>query len=133
MATAFNLVDSSAWLEYLADSPNAGEFAGAIEATAQLIVPTLVLTEVARRLDAQGRRRVIPQVVAHMRLGNIVPLDETLALAAASVGRQHTLHLADSIVYATAAAFNAIVWTQNADFKKLAKVEYRPHPRRRRT
>ena len=132
MPIASNLVDSSAWLEYLADAPNTGAFAGAIEATAQLVVPTLVMTEVARRLDAQGRRRVIPQVVAHMRLGRIIPLDETLALAAAMIGRQHTLALADSIVYATALAFDAIVWTQDADFKDLARVEYRAHARRPR-
>ncbi len=132
MPTAPNLVDSSAWLEYLADAPNAGEFADAIEATAQLIVPTLVMTEVARRLDAQGRRRVIPQVVAHMRLGQIIPLDESLALAAASVGRQHSLALADSIVYATAIAFEATVWTQDVEFKPLDNVEYRAHVRRRR-
>ncbi len=133
MPTAFNLVDSSGWLEYLADAPNAAEFASVIEATAQLLVPTLVMTEVARRLDAQGRRRVIPQVVAHMRLGRIIPLDETLALAAATIGRQHALALADSIVYATAIEFGALVWTQDADFKDLEHVEYRQHaPRRRR-
>lgn len=131
MPTAFNLVDSSAWLEYLADAPNADEFASTIEATSQLIVPTLVMAEVARRLDAQGRRRVIPQVVAHMRLGRIVPLDETLALTAATVGRQYTLALADSVVYATALALDAIVWTQDADFKGLDRIEYRQHARRR--
>jgi len=132
MPTACNLIDSSAWLEYLADAPNASEFADAIERTSQLVVPTLVMTEVARRLDAEGRRRVIPQVVAHMRLGNVVPLDEPVALSAATIGRLHSLALADSIVYATALAYNAIVWTQDADFKDLPNVEYRAHRRPRR-
>ncbi len=67
-----------------------------------------------------------------MRLGKIVPLDERLALAAATIGRQHSLALADSIVYATAIEFDATVWTQDADFKDLDRVEYRAHARRRR-
>lgn len=118
----------------LADGPNADEFAAAVAATDRLLVPTLVMPEVARRLDAQSRRRIIPQVVAHMRAGQVVQLDATLVLSAAAVGRQHdrALALADSIVYATALAFEAVVWTQDADFKSLEPVGYRAHSRRRR-
>lgn len=129
MATASNVVDSSAWLEFLADGPNAEAFAPAIEGAGALVVPTLVITEVARRLDAQGRRRLIPQVIGHMRQGRVVALDEHLALEAAIVGRQHRLALADSIVYATALQVRGIVWTQDADFRKLPGVEYRAHRR----
>jgi predicted nucleic acid-binding protein len=132
MATASNVIDSSAWLEYLADGPNAEEFAPAIEAVGALVVPTLVMTEVARRLDAQGKRRVIPQVIGHMRQGRVVPLDEHLALEAAVVGRLHKLALADSIVYATALAVRGTVWTQDVDFRELAGVEYRAHKSRGR-
>lgn len=132
MPTASNVVDSSAWLEYLADGPNASEFAPVIEALSTLVVPTLVMTEVARRLDAQGKRRLIPQVIGHMRQGAVIPLDEGLALDAATLGRQHGLALADSIIYATALAVGAWVWTQDVDFKDLARVEYRPHRRKGR-
>lgn len=83
MATASNVIDSSAWLEYLADEPNADEFAAVIEQVGALVVPTLVMTEVARRLDAQGKRRLIPQVIGHMRQGRVVALDEHLALGLA--------------------------------------------------
>lgn len=72
MPTASNVVDSSARLEYLADGPNARAFAEAIQTTRELVVPTLVITEVARRLDAQGQRRLIPRVVAHMRQGEVL-------------------------------------------------------------
>jgi uncharacterized protein with PIN domain len=41
-----NAVDSSAWLEFFADGPNAGEFAAAIEDADSLIVPTISLFEV---------------------------------------------------------------------------------------
>ena len=131
MPTGSNVVDSSAWLEYLAEGPNASDFAGVIEAVDKLVVPTLVITEVARRLDAQGRRRLIPQVVAHMRQGRVVPLDDHLALEAATVGRLHHLALADSVIYATAQASGAVVWTQDRDFQLLPRVEFRPHRRGR--
>ena len=123
------VIDSSAWLEYLANGPNAEEFAHAIEAADRLIVPTVVVTEVLRRLDAQGRGAVIPDVLAHMRQGRLVPLDDQLAVAAAVLGRQHGLPLADSIIYATARIVGGTVWTQDEDFRSLPGVQYRPHRR----
>jgi predicted nucleic acid-binding protein len=127
MTTGYNVVDSSAWLEFLADGPNARAFAPAIEAVARLVVPTLVITEVLRRLDAQGRSEIIPEVLAHMRQGRLIPLEEELAVDAATVGRVRGLALADSIIFATAEAVDGTVWTQDVDFKKLPGVEYRPH------
>ena len=101
----------------------------AIEAVDRLVVPTVVITEVLRRLDAQGRRAVVPDVLAHMRQGQLVPLEEQLAVAAAVLGRQHRLPLADSIIYATAQTVRGIVWTQDEDLQALPDVEYRPHRR----
>ncbi len=121
------VIDSSAWLEYLANGPNAEAFAPAIEAVDRLVVPTVVVTEVLRRLDAQGRHGVIPDVLAHMRQGRMIPLDDQLAVAAAVLGRQHRLPLADSIIYATARTVEGTVWTQDEDFQSLPGVEYRPH------
>ena len=130
--TGHNVVDSSAWLEFLADGPNAAEFASAIEAVARLVVPTLVITEVLRRLDAQGRREIVPEVLAHMRQGWVVPLDERLAVDAATMGRERRLALADSIVLATAVAVEGTIWTQDEDFKDLPGVQYRPHRKGKR-
>lgn len=125
-----NVVDSSAWLEYLADGPNAGEFAAAIETVRTLVVPTIVSSEVVRRLDAQGRRAIIPDVLAQMRQATIIPLDDQLAIDAATLGRRQGLALADSIVYATTQAVGGTLWTQDEDFKALPKVEFRAHKRR---
>ncbi len=130
MPTVSNVVDSSAWLEYLADGPNAGEFAAAIETVRTLVVPTIVISEVVRRLDAQGRRAIIPDVLAQMRQATIVPLDDQLAIDAATLGRRQGLALADSIVYATTQAVGGTLWTQDEDFKALPKVEFRAHKRR---
>jgi predicted nucleic acid-binding protein len=130
MPTVSNVVDSSAWLEYLADGPNAGEFAAAIETVRTLVVPTIVISEVVRRLDAQGRRAIIPDVLAQMRQATIIPLDDQLAIDAATLGRRQGLALADSIVYATTQAVGGTLWTQDEDFKALPKVEFRAHRRR---
>jgi predicted nucleic acid-binding protein len=129
---AANVIDSSAWLEYLANGPNASEFAPAIEAVDRLVVPALVITEVIRRLDALGQRQVVPEVLAHMRQGQIVVFDDHLAVDAAVVGRRHGLALADSVVYATALAVEGVVWTQDEDFEPLPQVEYRAHVHRKR-
>ena len=48
-----NVVDSSAWLEYFTNGPNATFFAPAIEKTGDLIVPSLTLYEVFKRILQQ--------------------------------------------------------------------------------
>ncbi len=120
-----NVVDSSAWLEYFADGPNAGFFAPAIEATEELIVPSIVLLEVFKRLLQQRSENEALQASAVMRQGMIVDLDGALALSAAKVGVTGKLPLADSIIFATARRFDATVWTQDEDFDGLPGVKYR--------
>jgi toxin FitB len=119
-----NVVDSSAWLAYFADEPNAPHFANAIEAPDTLIVPSITLLEVFKKVAQQRGEGVALQYVAVMQQGRVVSLDATLALLAASLGARHKLPLADSIIYATAQQGNALVWTQDADFEGLDGVRY---------
>lgn len=126
-----NVVDSSAWLAYLADEPTAAEFAAAIETTARLVVPAVCLLEVFKVVARQRDEGAALQAVALMQQGQVVVLDGALALSAARVGLAHQLPLADSIVYATARAVGGVVWTQNDDFAALPDVEYRPKQARR--
>lgn len=120
-----NLVDSSGWLEYFADGAGAEFFAPAIERTSRLIVPSLVIYEVSKRLIQQRGESAAFDAVAAMRQGAVVELDADLALAAALLGVEHSLALADSIIYATARARLAVLWTQDADFEGLEGVRYR--------
>ena len=120
-----NLVDSSAWLEYLADGPNAGYFASAIEAPDDLIVPTISLYEVFKRVLQQRSESDALQAVALMGQGEVVDLDGALALTAARLGVDSKLPLADSIILATARRYGATLWTQDADFDGLPDVRYR--------
>ena len=86
-----NVADSSAWLEYSADGPNAG--------------PTICVLEVFKRVLRQR--------------GEDAALD-----AAARLGLELKLPLADSVVLATARRHGAVVWTQDADFEGLPDVKF---------
>jgi len=125
-----NIVDSSAWLEYFADGPNAEYFAGAIEDTAALVVPSITLLEVFKRIAQQRDEALALRYAAVMQQGEVIDLDSALALRAAAASLRHKLPLADSIIYATAQSVQGIVWTQDADFKDLDGV--RCWPRRKR-
>jgi predicted nucleic acid-binding protein len=120
-----NVVDSSAWLEYFSDGPNAGFFAKPIENTKDLLVPSLSLYEVYKRVLQQRGESDALQIVAVMQQGRLVDLDGSLALQAARLSKAHGLPLADSVMLATARAFDAVLWTQDADFKDLPGVQFR--------
>lgn len=97
-----NVVDSSGWLEYFADGANANFFAAPIVAATELVVPTISLYEVFKRLLRQRGAATALQAVAYMRQESLVDLDADLALEAARLGVEHGLPLADSIILATA-------------------------------
>jgi predicted nucleic acid-binding protein len=119
-----NMVDSSGWLEYFADGPNADFFAPAIEAVTELVVPTLSLYEVFKRVLQQLGEGDALQAVAVMIQGQVVDLDMDLALSAAKVSTELKLPMADSVMLATARAHDASLWTQDADFEEIAGVQY---------
>ena len=119
-----NVVDSSAWLSYFAGDKNAGLFARPIEAIDELLVPSITVTEVFKCIMRQRSEDVALEAIAHMEQGKVVPLDSTLAIDAAVYGLNNKLPLADSIIYATARKFGAVIWTQDADFKTLSGVKY---------
>jgi len=119
-----NIVDTSAWLEYFTDSPNAKHFAPVIEDTKHLAVPVICLYEVFKKtLQERGEHDAL-QAVGLMNQGLVIPLDAPLALIAAQISAELKLPMADSIVLATARSVNGIVWTQDADFKDLPGVKF---------
>ncbi len=123
-APGHNVVDSSAWLEYFADAPNAGHFAPAIEAVAGLIVPSITLYEVYKRLDEQRGRAYAQRGVAQMMQGGVVDLDAHIALTAAQTSRAEHLPMADSIILATSRLHKAELWTQDDHFENTPGVRY---------
>src|SRR3990172_1431466 len=122
-----NVLDSSAWLEYFADGPNAGEFAEVASDTATLLVPSITLFEVFKRIRVQRDSELALRAVAQMKRGDVIDLDGDLAIMAAELSAELRLPLADSVILATARAAGATLWTQDSDFKGLDAVEYRAH------
>lgn len=119
-----NIVDSSGWLEYFADGPNADFFAPAIEDPSELIVPSLSIYEVFKRVLQQRSESEALQAVAVMQQGLGVDLDVVLTLSAAKLSATMKLPMADSVMPATARAYGAVLWTQDAHFKGLEGVQY---------
>lgn len=119
-----NLLDSSGWLEYFADGPNAEHFAEPLERLDELVVPTICLYEVFKvALREAGEAKAL-QAAAMMRRGKVVAINEELAVSAAKVSHEQKLPLADSIILATAQVYEAVIWTQDAHFKGKPLVKY---------
>jgi predicted nucleic acid-binding protein len=121
-----NVVDSSAWLEYLADGPNAEYFSAPLEDTGNLIVPTICIYEVFKAVLRQRGDDAALQTVALMKQGSTINLSDDLALQAAKISLEYKIPMADSIILATARAHEAVLWTQDKDFKDMENVNYFP-------
>jgi predicted nucleic acid-binding protein len=121
-----HILDSSAWLECLENGPNTVHFGPVLLNLPDLIVPSVVITEVRKVALKQRSREKAEEVTRAMRSGIIVPMDESIAVAAADLFIKHKLPLADSLIYAVTLARNATLWTQDADFEGLPRVKYFP-------
>jgi len=126
-----NIVDSSGWLEFFVDGPNAFFFAPAIQRPAELFVPTVSLYKVFKRILQQKEETDALRAVAAMQQGAVLPLDEGLALSAARLSLDARLPLADSIMLASARTAGAALWTQDKDFEGMEGVHYIEAPKRR--
>jgi len=119
-----NVVDSSGWLEYFADGPNADFFAPAVEGTSELVVPSISVYEVFKRILQQRSESEALQAIAVMLRGRVVDLDVQMALAAARVSLHYRIPMADSIILATARTHDAMLWAQDEHFEHIAGVQY---------
>ena len=124
-----NIVDSSGWLEYFANSANAQVFSEPIQQTNTLLAPSITVLEVFKRILQQRTEQAALQAVAHMSQGRVIDLDARLAMHAAKLGHELKLPLADSVILATARTHQAILWTQDEDFERIQGVRYVPKSR----
>jgi toxin FitB len=121
-----NVVDSSGWLEYFGDGPNAEAFAEPLAQPEELIVPAISIFEVFKRVLQQRDETAAIQAAALMQQGRTIALDGSLAMAAAKLSVDLALPMADSIILVTAREFGATLWTQDADFEEIEDVRYFP-------
>ncbi len=119
-----NIVDSCGWLEYFADGPNAGFFSHPIEDTKHLIVPSICIFEVFKRVYQERGENAALQAIALMHQGEVALLDDNCALSAAKCSIDYKIPMADSIILSTAQLKKAVIWTQDADFKNIDGVKY---------
>ncbi len=119
-----NIVDSCGWLEYFSDGPNCEFFIPAIENVAELLVPSITLYEVFKRVLQQRDENQALEAVALMRQGKVIDLDTEISIHAARISVDHQLPMADSIILATSLLLGAVLWTQDADFEGIEGVKY---------
>jgi predicted nucleic acid-binding protein len=121
-----NIVDSSGWLAYFADDPQAKHFHKPLNDPSSLVVPTITLYEVFKVVLRETTENEALQAIAAMQKGKIVDLTPSLAISASKLSLEHSLPMADSIIFATARDYEAVVWSLDSDFKNFKGVRYFP-------
>jgi predicted nucleic acid-binding protein len=119
-----NIIDSSFWLEYFAGTNSGNIVSEIIETTDNLIIPTIILYEVSKKLLLETTEDNALLCIAHMKQGNIINLNDELSLFASKLSIEFKLPMADSIIYATNLEYNCILWTQDRHFAGLNFVNY---------
>lgn len=115
-------MDASGWIEVFTDGLQAERFLTVLAAEARLVVPAVTILEVFKWVLREQSEAQAIQASAAMQRGLVVPLDTTLALAAAQFSHELRLPMADSTILATARAHQARLFTMDADFKGLPDV-----------
>jgi predicted nucleic acid-binding protein len=119
-----NIIDSSGWLEYFSDGPNAKHYLPPLNDTSSLIVPAITIYEVFKVVLRESGENSALQAVAAMQKGRVVDLTANIAMNAAKLSLRRNLPMADCIILATAQAYRCIIWTQDADFQNVEGVKY---------
>jgi len=119
-----NLIDSSGWLEYFTNGRNAHFFASAIEDVSKLIVSTINIYEVFKKVLRERDETMALHAIALMRQGGVCPVDEAIALRAAAISAEKGLPMVDSLILATAHIYGATLWTQDSHFQHIEGVKY---------
>jgi toxin FitB len=119
-------LDSSGWIEIAEDGPNAKAFAEALQPLQSLFSSVISLYEVSKYVTREAGETDAQEVLAFIRNYPVIAITEDLALYAADLSAIHQLAMADALIYATALANNATLWTQDVDFKGLPNIRYFP-------
>ncbi|MFC1523942.1 type II toxin-antitoxin system VapC family toxin [Thermodesulfobacteriota bacterium] len=119
-----NVVDSSGWLAYFADEPQAKYFHESLNDPSTLVVPTISIYEVFKVVLRESTENEALQAVAAMQKGKVVDLTPPLAMTASKLSLAHSLPMADSIILATARAHEAVLLTMDSDFKNISGVRF---------
>lgn len=120
-ATSF-IVDSCGWIEYLSGGPKAGKYEIYLSHPERVVVPTLVLFEVYRKIKKVRDEEDALLIATQMQKGRVIAVDPGLALTAADLSLKHGLAMADAFIYATVIVTQSTLVTSDNDFRKLPRV-----------
>jgi predicted nucleic acid-binding protein len=118
------LVDSYGWIEYFVHGKLADRYAKYIETAEEMILPTIVIYEVYKKLKSQIGEELALEAHTQMLNAVVIPLTEDVALKAADISLGSGLAMADAIIYATAMNNNAKLVTSDSHLKNLAGVTF---------
>ncbi len=117
-------LDSSVWIEYFLKGSSGDRFTKAIIDSGNLLVPSIAIYEVFKRVLAQKGQDFAVTQVRYMLAGNLIELNDVIAIKAAKFSHEKKIPMADSIIYATAQKYKAELWTMDKDLKGLPNVKY---------
>ena len=120
------LVDSVGWIEFFTDGPLAQDYAKHLQKPSEIVVPTIVIYEVYKKIKAERSEEEALVAITTMQNARMVPLTEELSLAAADASLRYKLAMADAIVYASAFQEGASLVTSDKSLKDLPNVTYYP-------
>jgi predicted nucleic acid-binding protein len=116
------VVDSSGWIEYWGNGPKSPLYDPYFAREDCVFLPTIIIYEVYKKLSITRGAALADRFLSYAFRTKLVPLDETLAIAAAEVSIKHRLSMADAIIYTTALACSADLVTSDQAFSGLPGV-----------
>ena len=119
-----NLVDSCGWLEYFSDGANADFFEAALKDTKNLLVPTICIYEVFKKILFERGENPAFQAVGIMNQGTVLGLDFGLAIQSAKLSQEYKMPFVDSVILASARQYEAVIWSQDEHFKDIKSIRY---------
>jgi predicted nucleic acid-binding protein len=118
------VVDSSGWIEYLGAGPKVEDFAAYFESQAILLLPSIVVYEVHKKVYSEQGKGKADDFVSHaFGFGNrLIPLTLELSIFASRTSVEMRLSMADAIIYTTAQKNSAQLITSDVHFANLPGV-----------
>lgn len=118
------VVDSSGWIEYLGAGPKADSFAAYLESQAVLLLPSIVVYEVHKKIYREKGKGKADEFISHaFGFGDrLLTLTLEISVAASKESLDSRLSMADAISYATARKHSAQLITSDTHFVDLPGV-----------
>ncbi len=117
------VLDSSVWIELLNKGPLLKECTKVLKNAQRIIVPTLVLFEVYKKIAACHTEDQALSAIALLSQHEVMDMTREIALAAADLSLQKRLAMADSIVLAHAQQSGAVLVTLDNDFVGISDTQ----------